>query len=137
MSDIFACTVRLSRVTIGNGTVGSGCCVVPTGLLLMVSNRAAMGRVKKSGFVEYALHSKTIIKSVPIVNVLFVIIVCCRNLEGIVRIEIQANARWKRLDRLTLDAFSAILALVDANLCARIGPSYSNGSKCRSAPSGD
>lgn len=88
ISDIFACTVRLSRVTIGNGTVGSGCCVVPTGLLLMVSNRAAIGRAKKSGFVEYALHSKTIMKSVPIVNVLFVIIVCCKNLEGIANIKI-------------------------------------------------
>lgn len=98
MSDIFACTVKLSNVTIGNGTVGSGCWVVPTGLLLMVSKSAAIGRVKKSGFVEYALHNRTMMKSVPIVSVLLVIIVCCRNLEG----KIWNNFRLCGTDHLEL-----------------------------------
>lgn len=43
MSDIFACTVRLSSVTIDRGTVG---CVDPTGVLFIVSNNAAIGLVK-------------------------------------------------------------------------------------------
>lgn len=43
ISDILACTVKLSSVTIDNGTVG---CCAPTGVLLIVSNKAAIGRVK-------------------------------------------------------------------------------------------
>lgn len=82
MSDIFACTVKLSSVIMGNGTACSGCCGVPVaGFLLIVSDRAAIGRVKKSGFVEYALHNITMMKSFPIVNGLLFVIICCKNLK--------------------------------------------------------
>lgn len=43
ISDILACTVKLSSVTMDSGIVG---CVAPTGVLLMVSKSAAIGRVK-------------------------------------------------------------------------------------------
>lgn len=76
INDILACTVRLSNVTIDNGTVGCG---TPAGLLI-VSESAAIGRAKKSGFVEYALHSSTIVKSLLICKIEFVIIKCCKNL---------------------------------------------------------
>lgn len=52
ISDILACTVKLSNVTMDNGTIGTGIWLLPIGGLLIVSNRAAIGRVKNSGFVE-------------------------------------------------------------------------------------
>lgn len=68
ISDILACTVRLSSVTIGSGTVGNVCWLLLTVDLLIVSNKAAIGRVKNSGFVEYALHSNTTMKSLPMIS---------------------------------------------------------------------